>query len=141
LVLLFLVLAALPGFSAAAGAPDFTLRKVSDGVWAVIASDGGKAFGNSGFVVGDNGVAVIDTFQDPEAARELLAEIRKITTLPIRFVVNTHYHIDHVNGNDVFAGAGATIVAHRNVRAWMDRSHTPGDQGPGAIADFAGCCL
>ncbi len=39
--------------------------------------------------------------------------------LPIRFVVNTHYHIDHVNGNDVFAGAGATIVAHRNVRAWM----------------------
>jgi glyoxylase-like metal-dependent hydrolase (beta-lactamase superfamily II) len=34
-------------------------------------------------------------------------------------VVNTHYHLDHVNGNDVFAAAGATIVAHRNVRAWM----------------------
>ena len=34
-------------------------------------------------------------------------------------MVNTHYHIDHVNGNDVFASAGATIVAHRNVRAWM----------------------
>ncbi|HEX9112432.1 MAG TPA: MBL fold metallo-hydrolase [Terriglobales bacterium] len=119
LVLLFLVLVALPCFSAAAGAPEFTLRKVGDGVWAVIASDAGKAFGNSGFVVGDNGVAVIDTFQDPEAAKELLAEIRRITPLPIRFVVNTHYHIDHVNGNDVFAGAGATIVAHRNVRAWM----------------------
>lgn len=117
--LLFLVFGALPGFGAAAPVPDFTLRKVGDGVWAVIASDAGKAFGNSGFVVGDNGVAVIDTFQDPEAARELLAEIGKITPLPIRFVVNTHYHIDHVNGNDVFAAAGATIVAHRNVRAWM----------------------
>ena len=45
--------------------------------------------------------------------------------LPIRFVVNTHYHIDHVNGNDVFAGAGATIVAHRNVRAWMWKNHFP----------------
>ena len=102
-----------------AEAPDFTLRKVGDGVWAVIARDYGKAFANAGFVVGDNGVAVIDTLQDPEAARALLAEIRKITQLPIRYVVNTHYHIDHVNGNDVFAGAGAMIVAHRHVRTWM----------------------
>ena len=55
----------------------------------------------------------------PRPAKALLAEIRKLTPLPIRFVVNTHYHLDHVNGNDVFAAAGATIVAHRNVRAWM----------------------
>jgi glyoxylase-like metal-dependent hydrolase (beta-lactamase superfamily II) len=69
--------------------------------------------------VGDDSVAVIDTFQDPVAAKALQVEIRKITPLPIRFVVNTHYHIDHVNGNDVFAGVGAVIVAHRNVRTWM----------------------
>jgi glyoxylase-like metal-dependent hydrolase (beta-lactamase superfamily II) len=119
LILLVLVALALPVPVAAAEAPDFTLRKVGEGVWAAIASDTGKAFGNAGFVVGGNGVAVIDTFQDPEAAKELLGEIRKITKLPIRFVVNTHYHIDHVNGNDVFSGAGAIIVAHRNVRAWM----------------------
>jgi cyclase len=49
----------------------------------------------------------------------MLNEIRKLTPLQIRFVVNTHYHLDHVNGNDVLAAAGATIVAHRNVRAWM----------------------
>jgi cyclase len=117
-LLLFALLALLPVRSADA-APDFTLHKIGDGVWDVLARDNGKAFANAGFVVGDNGVAVIDTFQDPEAARALLAEIRKITQLPIRYVVNTHYHIDHVNGNDVFAGAGALIVAHRNVRAWM----------------------
>jgi cyclase len=118
-VLLLFVLLTLPPFSVAADAPDFVPKKIGDGVWAVIARDNGKAFANAGFVVGDNGVAVIDTFQDPEAAKALLAEIRKVTKLPIRFVVNTHYHIDHVNGNDVFSEAGATIVAHRNVRAWM----------------------
>src|SRR5271163_730135 len=98
---------------------DFVLQKIGDGVWSAIVSDEGKAGGNAGFVVGDNGVAVVDTFQDPEPAAALLAEIRKITKLPIRFVVNTHYHLDHVNGNDVLAAAGAVIVAHRNARAWI----------------------
>jgi len=106
--------------SPAAGAvPDFRLQKIGNGVWAAIVSDEGLAGGNAGFVVGDDGVAVIDTFQDPRPAQALLAEIRKLTRLPIRFVVNTHYHLDHVNGNDVFAAAGAVIVAHRGVRAWM----------------------
>ena len=99
--------------------PDFRLQKIGDRVWAAIVNDQGLAGGNAGFVIGDDGVLVIDTFQDPHPAKALLGEIRKLTPLPIRFVVNTHYHLDHVNGNDVFAAAGATIVAHRNVRAWM----------------------
>jgi len=102
-----------------AAPPDFQLQKIGPGIWAAIVSDTGLAGGNAGFVIGDDGVLVIDTFQDPRPAKTLLAEIRKLTPLPIRFVVNTHYHLDHVNGNDVFAAAGATIVAHRNVRAWM----------------------
>lgn len=102
-----------------AAEPDFQLQKTGDRVWAAIVNDAGLAGGNAGFVIGDDGVLVIDTFQDPRPARVLLSEIRKLTPLPIRFVVNTHYHLDHVNGNDVFAAAGATIVAHRNVRAWM----------------------
>lgn len=106
-------------WSLAAAGPDFRLQQIGKGVWAAIVSDAGLAGGNAGFVIGDDGVAVIDTFQDPRPAKALLAEIRKLTPLPIRFVVNTHYHLDHVNGNDVFAAAGATIVAHRNVRAWM----------------------
>src|ERR1700691_2666209 len=105
--------------SASAAVPDFQLEKIGNGIWAAIVNDAGLAGGNAGFVIGDDGVAVIDTFQDPRPAKALLDEIRKLTPLPIRFVVHTHYHLDHVNGNDVFAAAGATIVAHRNVRAWM----------------------
>src|SRR6202167_5945691 len=116
IVLFLLGMVACAGLGAASG--DFELQKIGDGVWAAIVNDEGKAGGNAGFVIGDDGVLVIDTFQDPRPAKALLAEIRKLTPLPIRFVVNTHYHLDHVNGNDVCA-AGATIVAHRNVRAWM----------------------
>jgi len=109
----------LLALSASGAAPDFRLQQIGDGVWAAIVNDEGLAGGNAGFVIGDDGVAVIDTFQDPRPAQAMLDEIRKLTPLPIRFVVNTHYHLDHVNGNDVFAAAGATIVAHRAVRAWM----------------------
>jgi len=98
---------------------DYTLKNLGNGVWAAIVDDAGKAGGNAGFIVGEEAVAVVDTFQDPQPAAALLADIKKITKLPIRFVVNTHYHLDHVNGNDVFAAAGAVIVAHRNVRAWI----------------------
>src|ERR1700678_4167945 len=113
------VLLALAVSSLRAAAPDFRLQKIGPGVWAAIVNDEGLAGGNAGFVIGDDGVLVVDTFQDPRPAKAMLAEIRKLTPLPIRFVVNTHYHLDHVNGNDIFAAAGAIIVAHRNVRAWM----------------------
>lgn len=112
-------LLALTAWPLLGAAPDFRLQKMGNGIWAAIVNDEGLAGGNAGFVIGDDGVAVIDTFQDPRPAKAMLAEIRKLTPLPIRFVVNTHYHLDHVNGNDVFAAVGATIVAHRNVRAWM----------------------
>lgn len=97
----------------------FEIKKIGDGVYAAISPGESSAGANAGFVIGDDGVAVIDTFEDAAAAKVLLEEIRKITKLPIRFVVNTHYHIDHVAGNGVFAETGATIVAHRNVREWI----------------------
>jgi cyclase len=97
----------------------FEIKKIGDGVYAAISPGESSAGANAGFVIGDDGVAVIDTFEDPAAAKVLLDEIRKITKLPIRFVVNTHYHIDHVAGNGVFADAGAVVVAHRNVREWI----------------------
>jgi len=97
----------------------FTLKQVGAGVFAAVSPAEGNAGANAGFVIGDDGVAVIDTFEDPAAARAMLGEIRKLTKLPVRFVINTHYHLDHVAGNGVFAETGATIVAHRNVRAWI----------------------
>lgn len=121
-VLLMLLALVFPATRAAtvavAGAPSFSLERVGPGVWAAFATPKGKAGSNAGFVVGSDSVAVIDTFEDAGAARELLAAIRKITNLPVRYVVNTHYHIDHVAGNNVFAAAGATILAQENVRFW-----------------------
>jgi cyclase len=96
----------------------FTLKQVGRNEWAAIDLNG-HAGSNAGFVIGDDGVAVIDTFEHEEAARALLDQIRKKTSLPIKFVVNTHYHLDHVAGNDVFAQAGAVVMAQRNVRAWI----------------------
>jgi glyoxylase-like metal-dependent hydrolase (beta-lactamase superfamily II) len=103
----------------AADAADFTVKKIGDGVYAAVSPDRSKAGSNAGFVVGSNGVLVVDTFVDVAPARDLLAEIRKVTNLPIRFVVNTHYHLDHTGGNAVFAEAGATILAQRNLRGWL----------------------
>jgi len=98
----------------------FTLAPAGEGVYAAIAKPGDKdAGGNAGFVVGTDSVLVVDTFESAAAAEELVFEIRKITPLPVRWVVNTHYHLDHVAGNGVFQKGGAVIVAHENVRAWL----------------------
>ncbi len=100
----------------------FTLKRIGPDVWAAIAAPppaGAAAGGNAGFVIGSDGVAVIDTFATGEAAQQLLTEIRKLTKLPVKFVINTHYHLDHVAGNSVFEEAGAVVIAHRNVRRWI----------------------
>src|SRR5215469_15186629 len=96
----------------------FTLHDLGRGVWAAVSVPGSHAGGNSGFVVGSGGVLVIDSFQLPEAAQALLDTIHKTTSQPVRYVVNTHYHLDHVAGNGVYAKAGATLLAQDNVRAW-----------------------
>ncbi|MGB7280904.1 MAG: MBL fold metallo-hydrolase [Candidatus Acidiferrum sp.] len=97
----------------------FTLKPLGNNVYAAIDKPKSSAGSNAGFVIGDDGVAVIDTFEDAKAAEQLLAEIQKLTKLPVKFVINTHYHLDHVSGNGVFAQAGAVIVAQKNVRAWI----------------------
>lgn len=118
-VLLTLLFAAA-GLVAQTGAkPYFTLHEAAPGVFAAIATPGSRAGSNAGFIIGDDGVLVVDTFEDPAAAQALLAAIRRQTRLPVRYVINTHYHLDHVAGNGVFAAAGAVLCAQRNVRAWI----------------------
>lgn len=98
--------------------PLFTLHEVGHGVWAAIALPGSHAGSNSGFIIGDDGVLVVDSFEDPAAAQALLKVIHEKTPLPVRYLVNTHYHLDHVAGNGIYQAAGAAILAQRNVRTW-----------------------
>lgn len=114
---LLLLLTALPAWGEDAK-PFFTLHELAPGVWAAISVPGSHAGGNTGFVVGKDAVAVIDTFQTPAAAEALLAAIRKTTPLPVHYVIDTHYHLDHVAGNTLFAQVGATVMAQQNVRTW-----------------------
>jgi cyclase len=105
--------------AAPAASLPFTIKPLGNNVYAAIDDPKGGAGSNSGFVIGEDGVAVIDTFVNPGAAKQLLAEIQKVTKLPVKFVVNTHYHLDHVAGNGVFAETGAVIIGHRNIRGWI----------------------
>ena len=101
--------------------PLLTLKQVGPDVWAAIDGPATKwsAGANAGFVIGKDGVLVVDTFANPAATQQLLSDIRRRTAAPIRFVVDTHYHMDHVAGNGVFKDAGAPILAQRNVRGWI----------------------
>jgi len=98
---------------------DFQLVKVAEGVYAGIAKPGGLASGNAGFVIGDGGVLVFDTFFTPTAIEELIGVIETETKQPIKFAVNSHYHLDHTGGNQVLLARNVPIIAHDNVVLWQ----------------------
>lgn len=99
------------------------LQRISDHVYAYVDTKNAspaKSFGaNTGLVVGRDAALVIDTLTSAKEADRFLADIRKVTDKPVKFVVNTHYHLDHAWGNCQFAKAGAKVVAHENARAHM----------------------
>ena len=101
------------------------LAPVAAGTWFV---QGHSAMGsaanqnyisNAAFVVADGGVLVIDALGSPPLARQLLAKIREVTPLPVRYVVVTHCHADHIYGLQVFRELGASIVAHVGCRDYL----------------------
>jgi cyclase len=97
----------------------FVLKQIGPGVYAAIDGPEHKAGSNAGFIIGDDGVLVVDSFFTLDSARALVAEIRRLTPKPIRYVVNTHYHLDHTGGDQALRDAGAIVIAHRNVRGWV----------------------
>jgi len=98
---------------------DFTITKVADGVYAAVAKASGIASGNAGFVVGDDGVLIVDTFFTPTAIEELIETIGSETKQPIKYAINTHYHLDHTGGNQVLAARSIPIIGHDNLIAWL----------------------
>ena len=110
---------------AAAPPSQLQLQKVAEGAWfiqgeAALGSAANRNFiSNAGFVITDDGVVVIDSLGSPTLGKELLESIRRLTTQPIRYVIVTHYHADHVYGLQAFKAAGATILAHPEGREYL----------------------
>jgi cyclase len=115
---------------AAAQNQSLEMHKLGDGVYAAIRSEFrmDPIEGNSLIVVTSEGVVVFDTGRTPDTARRMIAEIRKLTDQPVRYVVNSHWHDDHVFGNQAYEEAfpGVQFIAHRETRAEMISQSIPG---------------
>lgn len=100
-------------------------QQVAPNVWfvqgeAALGSPANRNFiSNAGFVVTPAGVVVVDALGSPALARDLLDSIRRVTDQPVRWVIVTHYHADHVYGLQVFQERGATIVAQRGGLSYL----------------------
>ncbi len=117
---LFIVLAAI-SFLYAQGQSELKVNaeKLAENLY-MLWDSGGK--GNTTVLTGDDGVLMIDTKVETSADK-LLAKIGELSEKPIRFAIITHWHFDHVGGNEKVAKTGATIIAHENVRKHMGIEH------------------
>jgi thiosulfate/3-mercaptopyruvate sulfurtransferase len=107
--------------------------RLADDVYVVPGDTGRGSEGrpNAGFVVTDSGVAIIDALASPWEARQMRAVIRTVTPAPVRWVVLTHHHPDHMMGTIVFTRDGAVVIAHPD-RTMLTREN--GDDG--LLADW-----
>src|SRR5580698_7525235 len=85
------------------------------------------AGGNIGASVGEDGIVIVDDQYAP-LAEKIQAALKGVTDKPIRFIINTHYHEDHVGGNEYFQKQ-APIIAHDNVRKRLAEGGTAGNLG------------
>jgi len=83
-------------------------KQIGPGLYAYISDNDGSA--NSTFMVGEGGILVVDTGVDSKEGAKLLAAIRSVSDLPVKYIVNTHYHPDHQGGNSVI-GPSAIIIS------------------------------
>src|SRR5436190_23896269 len=82
----------------------YKFEAVAPGVYYATSTGAMVTGSNNVAIVGDRDVLVVDTGTSPAAARAFVDDLKLVTTKPIRYVVNTHFHYDHTDGNQVYAG-------------------------------------
>src|SRR4029079_1240579 len=92
--------------------------------------------GNITVAVGDEGILMVDG-QFAPLSDKIKAAIKAISPLPIKYMVNTHYHRDHTGGNENFQKSGVTVVAHDNVRVRLAAGATSGLTGKAYMPPMA----
>lgn len=106
----------------------FDIKPVADGVYAAIAKPAYKVNCNAAIILLDDGVLVVDTHSKPSAARALIEQIKKLTDKPVRYVVNTHFHWDHYQGNQAYPSSwpvGVEIISSEATRANIEQRGIP----------------
>lgn len=93
-------------------------QRIADGVYAAIGSGGVNVGSNSMVIVNADDVVVVDSHVTPAAARALIDDIKTLTPLPVKYVVDTHYHWDHAHGNQIF-GPDIQVIGHEFVRQML----------------------
>jgi cyclase len=101
----------------------FEFKPVADGVYAALAKPAFRTNCNAAIVLLDEGVLVVDTESKPSAARAVIAEIKKLTDKPVKYVVITHFHGDHSQGIATFLGAwpGAEVISTEATRESIEK--------------------
>jgi glyoxylase-like metal-dependent hydrolase (beta-lactamase superfamily II) len=109
----------------------FTIQKLADGVYAAISNNGGYAICNAGIIDMGDYTVVIDPFMTPEAARDLRKVSQFLTGHPVKYVVNSHFHNDHIGGNQEFEGA--VVISTERTRELVEK-YQPEEMADGKIA-------
>ncbi len=91
------------------------IRKITDGIYVYV---GNNLNSNCGIVITQEGVVLIDSGHNPTDSRAILAAVKKLTPLPIRYLIDTEPHPDHTTGHFVFAPP-AMIIAHQGAKESM----------------------
>jgi cyclase len=109
----------------------FEFQQVADGVYAAVAAPQYKVNSNAAVILTNDGVVVVDSHSKPSAAQALYREIRGITKNPVRKIINTHFHWDHWQGNQVYAAEfpNLEIIASERTKENLTRP----DAGVGGV--------